>query len=100
MRSASQRDPSRVMAERPGGRIKGFFTLAKIFFSPIDGRSWDLLRETIPRIFPSVRQLSTGELAAWLADENREKPLLIDARNQAEFAISHLQNAVCVRAPD
>ncbi|MEK7469060.1 MAG: rhodanese-like domain-containing protein [Planctomycetota bacterium] len=43
--------------------------------------------------FPGVKQLATGELAAWLADPKRAKPVLLDAREPAEWAVSHLSGA-------
>jgi rhodanese-related sulfurtransferase len=46
--------------------------------------------------FPAVRQLSTAELAGWLADADRPAPLLLDVREPAEFAVSHLPGAVRV----
>ena len=43
--------------------------------------------------FPSVRQLSPAQLAAWLADPARPQPLLLDVRLPEEFAVSHLASA-------
>jgi rhodanese-related sulfurtransferase len=50
--------------------------------------------------FPSVKQLPTVHLAAWLADGSRPPPLLLDVREPEEFAVSHLAGArrVDVRA--
>lgn len=44
-------------------------------------------------VFPSVRQLPTARLAAWLADGSHPKPLLLDVRQPEEFAVSHLASA-------
>lgn len=44
--------------------------------------------------FPQVPQLSTGKLAAWLADPERKPPQILDAREPAEFAVSHLPGAI------
>lgn len=44
-------------------------------------------------VFPSVRQLPTAQLAAWLADSSRPQPLLLDVRQPEEFAVSHLRGA-------
>lgn len=49
--------------------------------------------------FSTVPQISTGELAAWLADSNREPPVLLDVRELGEYAVSHLPSAIRV-APD
>ena len=54
---------------------------------------------TVRREFPRVRQLSTTELAAWMADEHRPKPQLLDVREAAEFEVSHLHGALRVE-PD
>lgn len=44
--------------------------------------------------FPDVARVSTGELAAWLADGSHSAPLLLDARTREEFDVSHLPGAV------
>jgi len=51
------------------------------------------IKQTTRRKFPSVPQLSTSELAAWLADTNKPAPLLVDVRTREEFAVSHLRGA-------
>ena len=43
--------------------------------------------------FPSVRHISTAELAAWLENRHRKPPLLLDARTPQEYAVSHLLQA-------
>lgn len=43
--------------------------------------------------FPDVARVSTGELAAWLADGSRPALLLFDARTREEFDVSHLPGA-------
>ena len=43
--------------------------------------------------FPDVRQLKTSELADWLKDASKSQPILLDARAEKEFAVSHLPNA-------
>lgn len=44
--------------------------------------------------FQNVPQLSTADLAAWLADPERNPPQLLDAREPVEFAVSHLPGAI------
>jgi rhodanese-related sulfurtransferase len=56
-------------------------------------------KKTVRTRFPDVPQLATGELAAWLADTNRPRPLLLDVREAREFRVSHLHGARQV-APD
>ena len=45
------------------------------------------------REFPDVAGISTGELAAWLADGRRPPPLVLDVRTAEEHAVSHLAGA-------
>jgi rhodanese-related sulfurtransferase len=37
-----------------------------------------------------MRQLSVADLAAWLADPERDAPLLLDVREPWEFGICHI----------
>ena len=53
-----------------------------------------LAKRIVRERFPDVRQITTVELAAWLADPRREPPVLLDARTEDEFNVSHLPNAV------
>ena len=58
-----------------------------------DGAQWTLVRQRIAKEFPGVPQLATRDLAAWLADGERKKPLLLDVRAPEEYAVSHLPGA-------
>lgn len=49
-----------------------------------------LVRYGVRARFPEVRPISTAELAAWRADTGRVQPLVLDVREPAEFAVSHL----------
>jgi rhodanese-related sulfurtransferase len=51
------------------------------------------IRQTIREDYPSVRQITTQELADWLADTSRLPPLLLDVRTEDEYRVSHLKNA-------
>ncbi len=51
------------------------------------------MKRTVRARFPEVAQLSTAELAAWLADPRRAPPILLDVRTEPEFAVSHLHGA-------
>jgi sterol desaturase/sphingolipid hydroxylase (fatty acid hydroxylase superfamily)/rhodanese-related sulfurtransferase len=53
-----------------------------------------LAKWTVRARFPDVRQISTVQLSDWLADSRREAPVLLDARTEDEFNVSHLPNAV------
>lgn len=43
--------------------------------------------------FPTVRSISTSELDRWLNTPQSVRPLMLDARTEAEFAVSHLATA-------
>jgi rhodanese-related sulfurtransferase len=52
------------------------------------------LEQEIQDRFPSVRGISTAELAAWLEGPNLSRPLVLDVRAWEEFSVSHLPGAV------
>jgi len=74
-------------------KIRTLLALAALYALPISAQTWDDLLATIRRRFPSVRQLSTQQLADWLTDPKRQSPLLIDARASEEYAVSQLRDA-------
>ena len=43
-----------------------------------------------------MKQITPPELAAWLADDAREKPLLLDVREPWEFERAHIAGAQLV----
>jgi rhodanese-related sulfurtransferase len=51
------------------------------------------IKQTVRTKFPSVQQLSTNDLDAWLKDTKRPQPLILDARTPEEFSVSHLRGA-------
>lgn len=59
-----------------------------------DSAKWRALNRTLDLRFPGVANLSTTELATWLSDRVRPPPLLVDVREAAEYAVSHLPGAV------
>ncbi len=61
--------------------------------------AWSTVLESIRRDYPTVPQLSTDSLAAWLADSTATPPVLLDVREPDEYAVSHLRGALRV-APD
>lgn len=64
-------------------------------FDPAQG-GLEGIKNLVRKRFPEVRQLSVGELAAWLVDLKREQPILLDAREPDEFTTSHLPGALQV----
>lgn len=57
------------------------------------GSDLETVRAKVRAKYPSVPQISTAKLAAWLADTNRPAPVLLDVRTEAEYAVSHLPGA-------
>ena len=58
--------------------------------------SWGPLKKAIRGEFPAVEQLSVAELAAWLESAEGPRPLLLDARSEEEYGVSHLRGALRV----
>lgn len=61
--------------------------------NPSAGQDLEAVKKKVRAHFPSVRRLSTAELAAWLGRTNGPHPMLLDARSPAEYAVSHLPGA-------
>ena len=53
---------------------------------------WRLINGLVHCQFPQVQSLSTDQLVVWL-DSEQPPPLLIDVRQAAEYAVSHLPGA-------
>ena len=60
--------------------------------NPIRHSAWRVIKQLIRQKFPAVKEISTDQLAQWLASD-RPPPLLIDARQAEEYAVSHLPDA-------
>ena len=58
-----------------------------------DSLKWNLLNWIIQFLFPHINHISTEELALLLSDKEERHPLILDARNKIEYAISHLKEA-------
>lgn len=54
---------------------------------------WPALKKQIRQQFPAVQHISTKALAEWLSRADTTKPVLLDVRTEAEYRVSHLQNA-------
>ena len=54
---------------------------------------WPIVNALIRGEFRDVKPITTGELDAWLADDSRAAPLLVDTRTRAEYDLSHLAGA-------
>lgn len=55
--------------------------------------TFKVLQRLIKRKFPQVQSLTTQQLAQWLQNPSQPQPILLDARNQAEYQLSHLKHA-------
>jgi rhodanese-related sulfurtransferase len=60
--------------------------------NPIRTVAWLGVKRLIHHKFPTVEQISTTQLATWLASD-LPSPILIDARKPEEYAVSHLPGA-------
>ncbi len=60
--------------------------------------TWEHILSEVRQAYPDVRFISTGELASWLADADRGRPLLLDVRELEEYRVSHLHGAVPVES--
>jgi rhodanese-related sulfurtransferase len=58
--------------------------------------AFEILQRRTAARFPEVKWISTEELAGWQADTGQPQPLILDARTELEFAISHLRSAVAI----
>jgi rhodanese-related sulfurtransferase len=56
--------------------------------------AFDAIRRITDYKFPSGKWVYGTELARWQADRNRVQPVVLDARTEDEYAVSHLAGAV------
>lgn len=73
--------------------IGGVRSAAVAIAAGADTQTLEGVRALVRERFPRVRQVSTSELAAWLADPARAAPVLLDVRAATEFEVSHLRGA-------
>lgn len=55
---------------------------------------WQFVERSVRTHHPDAPTITTERLGAWLADDARPPPLLLDAREPEEYAVSHLPDAV------
>ena len=71
--------------------LRALWSVVRGADSPAEGlEHW---KATVRAKFPSVPQLSTTNLAQWIASTNSPRPILLDARERKEFDLSHLPGA-------
>ena len=92
---------NRSISELKSARLLAGLWLATLGVAAAESKepAWVAMLALVRERFPKVPQLSTAELAAWRTDPARAQPLLLDAREPAEFAVSHLPGAIRV-APE
>jgi rhodanese-related sulfurtransferase len=56
--------------------------------------AFDAIRRITDRKFPEGRWVSVSDLERWRADPARAQPVLLDARTEVEYDVSHLRDAV------
>lgn len=52
-----------------------------------------VLKRLISAQFPRIQWVTSEELAQWLNHPEKPQPMLLDARSEAEYNVSHLQEA-------
>jgi rhodanese-related sulfurtransferase len=55
---------------------------------------FEVLRWRTADKFPEVKWIRTEDLARWQEDRGQPQPVVLDARTQPEFAVSHLKGAL------
>lgn len=85
---------------RPGLQIAALFVLAILGGGAFLGYhlsqstvTWNRVDTTIAEAHPDLASIDVDSLDAWLADDQRQPPLLLDAREPEEFELSHIPNA-------
>ena len=64
------------------------------FFFGLFGVSWESVDAKIQSEFPGVQSISTDVLFAWYEASDAKRPIIIDVRKDAEFRVSHLDEAL------
>jgi rhodanese-related sulfurtransferase len=54
---------------------------------------WFFLKRSLHSKFSDIDWITTQQLADWLSDKDRPKPVLLDVRTPAEWNVSHLAGA-------
>jgi rhodanese-related sulfurtransferase len=83
---------SRVPNARVGLLMTGLI-VAAIALLGSRGIEWFILKQSLRNRFPKVTWITTAQLAGWLADRQRQPPVLLDVRTEEEWNVSHLPGA-------
>lgn len=52
-----------------------------------------LIKRLTTRKFPTVKWITTEEFARWIEDRVKPQPIVLDARSETEYVLSHLKAA-------
>ena len=74
-----------------------FLIMILALFGCSQGPSWPSVKEMVRQDFPDVEHVSADELSRLMATAPENAPILLDVREEAEYAVSHLPNAVRVQ---
>jgi len=74
-----------------------FLIMILVVFGCSQGPSWTSVKEMVRQDFPDVEHVSADELSQQMATEPENAPILLDVREEAEYAVSHLPRAVRVQ---
>lgn len=90
--------PIATRSRMPNARLGIFMTalivlVAAIGFGKTEKFEWFVLKNAIRAKYPSVRRITTEQLADWMTDATRLPPVLLDVRSEAEWNVSHLPGA-------
>jgi rhodanese-related sulfurtransferase len=55
--------------------------------------AFEVLQRGTAQKFPEVKWILTNDLARWLEDSAGSRPVVLDARSEPEFEVSHLRGA-------
>jgi rhodanese-related sulfurtransferase len=58
--------------------------------------AFEVLQRRIAARFPEVKWISSQDLARWQDDAGQPQALILDARTQPEYAVSHLRGAILI----
>jgi len=58
--------------------------------------AFQVLQQRTASKFPEVQWITTEDLARWRADSSRAQPVVLDARTEPEFEVSHLKGATLI----
>ena len=89
---------------RASGRRRWLWTILLLLVVPllvgagiavVAGRpiAFDVIRRMTERKFPQGKWVTVSELDRWRADPGRAQPVVLDARTEEEYGVSHLQGA-------